>query len=94
MTIDGAASVLAVETATDELLELLDPHGAAQLLLSGSRAAALSLGNDRDAADPARPVLIARAGWLDAGRRAGPRRPGAGLGARAARAAAAGAACR
>jgi GTP cyclohydrolase II len=66
--IDGGAgqAVLAVETATDELLELLDPEGRAPLLLSGARAAALSLGNARDAADPARPVLIERCAWLDA----------------------------
>ena len=65
VTIDGA-SILAVETATRDLLELLDPAGRASLLLSGARAAALSLGNDRDAADPARPVVVARAEWLDA----------------------------
>ena len=65
VTIDGAP-ILAVETATRELLELLDPAGRASLLLSGARAAALSLGNDRDAADPARPVVVARAEWLDA----------------------------
>ena len=66
VTIGGSMSVLGVETATGELLSLLDPAGAAKLLLSGARAAALSLGNDRDAADPARPVLVARAKWLDA----------------------------
>jgi GTP cyclohydrolase II len=64
VTVDGA-SLLAVETASAELLQLLDPGGAAQLLLSGARAAALSLSNDRSAADPARPVLIERADWLD-----------------------------
>jgi GTP cyclohydrolase II len=63
----GGASVVAVETASGELLGLLDPRGAATLLLSGARAAALSLANARDAADPARPVRIARAEWLDAG---------------------------
>ena len=66
VTIDGVP-VLAVETASAELLALLDPAGAARLLLSGARAAALSLANDRDAADPARPVLVAPAEWLDAG---------------------------
>jgi GTP cyclohydrolase II len=35
------------------------------LLLSGRRAAALSLANERDAADPLQPVLIAREPWLD-----------------------------
>ena len=65
---DGARTVaiLPVETATDELLGLLDPGATAPLLLSGARAAALSLANERDAADPARPVLVERAAWLDA----------------------------
>jgi GTP cyclohydrolase II len=57
-------AVLAVETATPELLELLDPEATAPLLISGERAAALSLANSRDAADPAQPVLIGRASWL------------------------------
>ena len=64
--IDGLGFV-AVETASAELLSLLDPRGTAPLLLSGRRAAALSLANARDAADPARPVLIERSDWLDAG---------------------------
>ena len=58
--------MLPVETATPELLQLLDPQRKAPLLLSGARAAALSLGNERDAADPASPVLVARSDWLDA----------------------------
>ena len=64
----GAASlaILPVETATDELLQLLDPQGTAPLLLSGARAATLALSNERDAADPARPVMIERCAWLDA----------------------------
>ena len=56
--------VLAVETGTAELLELLDPDSTAPLLISGERAAALALANLRDAADPAEPVLIKRADWL------------------------------
>ena len=63
---EAALAILPVETATDELLELLDPEGKAPLLLSGARAAALSLANERDAADPARPVLVAGCDWLDA----------------------------
>ena len=59
-------AVLAVETATQELLDLLDPEHGASLLISGQRAAALNLANEREAADPAAPVVIARAGWLDA----------------------------
>jgi GTP cyclohydrolase II len=65
--IEGAApiTVLAVETATPELLELLDPDRDARLLISGERAAALALANLKDAADPLQPVLIGRADWLD-----------------------------
>jgi GTP cyclohydrolase II len=57
--------VLPLETGTAELLELLDPRRDAPLLLSGRRAAALTLANARDAADPAQPVLVARDEWLD-----------------------------
>jgi GTP cyclohydrolase II len=58
-------AVLAVETATQAMLELADPQARADLLISGARAAALGLGNRLDAADPERPVRIARADWLD-----------------------------
>lgn len=61
-----AATVLSVETATSELLELLDLGHEARLLISGERAAALALGNLKDAANPSQPVLIERAPWLDA----------------------------
>ncbi|HZC38028.1 MAG TPA: GTP cyclohydrolase II, partial [Sphingomicrobium sp.] len=44
----------------------MDPERKAQLLMSGERAAALSLANIREAADPAQPVLVERAAWLDA----------------------------
>ena len=69
VAIEGGApiAVLAVETATPEMLELLDPHAKADLLVSGARAAALGLGNLLDAADPQRPVRIVRAEWLDDG---------------------------
>ena len=65
--IEGAEpiAILPVETATQELLDLLDPDGQAKLLISGQRAAALSLANLREAADPAEPVLIGREPWLD-----------------------------
>ena len=59
------AVVAAVETATPELLELVDPGRRARLLISGERAAALALANERDAADPAAPVLIEQTEWLD-----------------------------
>lgn len=63
---DSSASVLAVETGTRAALQLLDPEGRAPLLISGQRAAALHLANERDAADPRAPVLIERGSWLDA----------------------------
>ena len=65
--IEGAKplTILSIETATPHVLELLDPHSNAPLLLSGLRAAALSLSNERDAADPQRPVLVQREQWLD-----------------------------
>ena len=66
VTISGTVSIAAVETTSAELLELLDPGAEATFLLTGQRAGALSLANDRDAADPARPVSIARAEWLNA----------------------------
>ena len=66
--IDGPCptAVLAVETATQELLDLLDPEHEARLLISGERAAALNLANERDAADPRSPVVLGHANWLDA----------------------------
>jgi GTP cyclohydrolase II len=65
--IEGAApiGILAVETATPELLEMIDPGHRARLLISGERAAALALANERDAADPGQPVLLERSPWLD-----------------------------
>jgi len=68
LLIDGPCptGVLAVETASQELLDLLDPAHEAKLLISGERAAALNLANERDAADPGSPVVIAHADWLDA----------------------------
>lgn len=59
-------TLLSVETAAPESLELFDPDGRAPLLISGWRAAALSLANMRDAADPAQPVRVTRSEWLDA----------------------------
>ncbi len=60
----GAMRLLAVETATPALLDLLDPDQNARLFLSAARAAALGLGNERAAADPAAPVMLARCAWL------------------------------
>ena len=61
----GSVAVASIETATSETLALLDADSTAPLLISGQRAAALSLANARDAADPAQPVLLAREAWLD-----------------------------
>jgi GTP cyclohydrolase II len=63
VTIDSL-TVLSVETAPDTLLAELDPQAAARVLVSGARAAALGLGNQREAAAPARPAVIARSEWL------------------------------
>ncbi|MGN6058561.1 MAG: GTP cyclohydrolase II [Sphingomicrobium sp.] len=65
--IEGPQSIaiVAVETATPELLDIVDPKRAARLLISGERAAALALANERDAADPLEPVVIERSDWLD-----------------------------
>lgn len=59
-------SVAAVETTTEDYLDLRDPQRRARLLISGSRAAALGLANEREAADPQAPVLLSRPEWLDA----------------------------
>ena len=59
-------TIAAVETTTRELLEIRDPGHKAPLMISGQRAAALKLANEREAADPNAPVVIERADWLDA----------------------------
>jgi GTP cyclohydrolase II len=67
LRIDGPCptGVLAVETASQEMLDLLDPGHVATLLISGERAAALNLSNERDAADPGAPVVLGHVDWLD-----------------------------
>ena len=62
---DRPIAIAAVETATTELMNLLDVGNTAPLLISGTRAAGLSLANSIEAADPGRPVLIARSDWID-----------------------------
>ena len=49
MRVEGgeAITVVAVETATAEMLELLDPGRKGRLLITGERAAALALANLR-----------------------------------------------
>jgi GTP cyclohydrolase II len=62
---DGNILILAIETADTARLAAFDPQGAAGILLSPSRAATLKLANQRDAAVPALPVLVARVPWID-----------------------------
>jgi GTP cyclohydrolase II len=61
---DGALTLLPVEGATAESLAAFDPDKTAPLLISASRAVTLKLANQREAADPAAPVLIARERWI------------------------------
>lgn len=63
VTVDGVG-LLAVETATEPSLAAFDAGGAADLLISGPRAATLKLANQR-AGTPTGPVRIARVPWLD-----------------------------
>ncbi len=63
VTIDGAISVLAIETADDARLKAFG--GAADVLLSSGRAATLKLANQADAATPGKPVVVAQTPWLD-----------------------------
>ncbi len=55
---------LAVETADEQGLAAFDAQGAADLLISGNRAATLKLANQRDAV-PTEPVRILRTSSLD-----------------------------
>lgn len=57
-------AVAAVETTSEALLDHRDPAGRAPLVISGHRAAALKLANEREAADPAMPVTIGRGDGL------------------------------
>ena len=61
----GGVPMLAVETADPARLAAFDPAGAAGVLISAGRAATLKLVNQLAAANPERPVLVARAPWLD-----------------------------
>lgn len=61
----GALTLLAVETADDARLAAFDPGSTADLLISASRAATLKLANQIEAAQPEKPVVVARAPWLD-----------------------------
>ena len=61
----GASTILSVETGSEAMLDLLDPGGTAPVLLSGERAAALGLGNRREAGDLKHAVQVHRSEWLD-----------------------------
>ena len=61
----GSETVLSVEAASEAMLELVDPDGCAPLLISGPRAMALGLANEREAADPTHPVEVSHCEWLD-----------------------------
>ena len=63
VAVDGIR-FLAVETADADALAEFDPENAADLLISGHRAATLKLTNQREAV-PSEPVLIRRSPWLD-----------------------------
>ncbi|MEO6580746.1 MAG: GTP cyclohydrolase II [Sphingomicrobium sp.] len=60
----GGLTILSVETASDATLGIVDPARGADVLISGQRAAALGLGNQREAL-PGEAVRIARCHWLD-----------------------------
>ena len=61
----GRATVISVETASAAMLDLADPDRRAPMLLSGPRAAALGLANEREAASPDHPVEVRHCDWLD-----------------------------
>jgi GTP cyclohydrolase II len=61
----GETCIVSVETGTEAMLDLLDPAGQAPVLLSGERAAALGLGNLREAGDLRHAVQVGRSNWLD-----------------------------
>ncbi len=64
ITIDDV-SYLAIETADQVRLADYDPTASAPVLLSAGRAATLKISNQREAATPDAPVIVARAPWLD-----------------------------
>ena len=61
----GTLTLLAVEAADEGRLAEFDPAGGADILISAARAVTLKLANQIDAAHPERPVLVARAPWID-----------------------------
>lgn len=64
VVIDGALSVLAIETADAARLAEFDADVPATILISASRAVTLKLANQREAATPGTPVAVVRESWL------------------------------
>lgn len=64
VAIGGSITVLAIETADAPALAQFDTQGTADILISAGRAATLKLANQRDAAAPDAPVMVARRTWL------------------------------
>jgi len=62
----GAIRLMAIEGADAVTLADFDPDANADILISAARAETLNLANQLAAADPERPVLIARTPWIDA----------------------------
>jgi GTP cyclohydrolase II len=65
VAIDGAITVLAIESADATRLAAFDPSSTADILISSNRAATLKLTNQLAAATAGRPVIVARSSWLD-----------------------------
>jgi len=61
----GGLALLAIETADVAGLAAFDPDGSADILIGAGRAATLKLANQIEAADPERPVRVARVPWID-----------------------------
>ena len=64
VVIDGALSLLAIETADPARLADFDRDARAGILISATRAATLKLANQIDAATPGAPVAVVRESWL------------------------------
>lgn len=62
---DGIVHLLAIETADAVRLADFDPEETADILISSTRAVTLKLANQLAAADPARPVRVERAPWIN-----------------------------
>jgi GTP cyclohydrolase II len=63
--IDGAITILAIESADQHRLAAFEVDAQANILISASRAATLKLNSQRAAASEVGAVMIARALWLD-----------------------------